>query len=342
MRKKLLIWIIVIGLIIWLVPYSLPLIFALLTALLLEPAISSLQKSWKLKRLGSVMIVFSLFLLLFGLVIYYTVSTLVNQIIHFSMNVPSLLEDLVQIANKWIEQWKNYSSNIPKEVIVSLESNMESFSNTFITAVKAWTQNLLLFMAALPELFIHIIIYFIALFLFSLELPKLKEQASQYLSEQTKEKLSLVYFQLSRAGIGFLKAQFFLSLLTFTLAVAGLFLLDVEYPVLLSVLIVIVDILPILGTGSVLVPWAIYCFAIGSQGTGIGLIVLFIVITVVRRIVEPKVFSTSLGISPLAALISMYLGFQLIGVLGLLAGPALVIIFQAFVHSGIVKVNFKI
>ncbi len=119
-------------------------------------------------------------------------------------------------------------------------------------------------------------------------------------------------------------------------------MLRVDYPILFSLLIVVVDILPILGTGSVLVPWGIFHIANGHSATGIGLIVLFVAITVIRRTIEPKIFSSNLGISPLAALVSVYLGFRLLGFLGLFVGPAIVIVIEAMVKAGIIKFTFKL
>jgi predicted PurR-regulated permease PerM len=88
------------------------------------------------------------------------------------------------------------------------------------------------------------------------------------------------------------------------------------------------------------VPWAVYSFVIGNSRIGVSLIVLFVVITVVRRIIEPKILGSSLGISALAAFIGLYLGFQLIGFFGLILGPGIVIIYEALCKVGFRK--FKI
>ncbi len=126
------------------------------------------------------------------------------------------------------------------------------------------------------------------------------------------------------------------------MAFIGLSILQVPYAVLLSILIVFVDVLPILGTGSVLVPWAVISFFQENQFLGIGLILLFIVITVVRRILEPKVFSSNMGISPLAALISLFVGFKILGFIGFFVGPAIVIVYDTLREAGILKSRWKI
>jgi predicted PurR-regulated permease PerM len=109
-------------------------------------------------------------------------------------------------------------------------------------------------------------------------------------------------------------------LVTYALALIGLIILNLKCATLIAFVIVLVDILPIIGTGSFLVPWAVYSFVIGNSRIGVGLILLFVVITVVRRIIEPKILGSSLGISALAAFIGLYLGFQLIGFFGSFLG----------------------
>jgi sporulation integral membrane protein YtvI len=194
--------------------------------------------------------------------------------------------------------------------------------------------------AAIPGFLLVSIVYLMGLFLISHDLPRLRAGFMRIFTNSARQKVELVFSQLSRATIGFLRAQLILSLVTFFLSVIGLLLLQVKYAAVLAFLIVLVDILPILGTGSILVPWAVYNFITGSSSLAVGLLVLFAVITVVRRIIEPKILGASLGISALAALASLYLGFQLMGVFGLILGPALVIVFEALRKAGFLK--FKI
>jgi sporulation integral membrane protein YtvI len=260
----------------------------------------------------------------------------------FSQKLPHFLSEATEVFNKFIQTWESYSSSIPKEIIASLENSVETIQQLLLEFATNLTQSIVHYITLIPGFLIHFLVYLVALFLISLDLPKLKKGIKKYLSERTYQRLAMVVTQLSKAGIGFIKAQFLLSLITFFLALVGLLLLKVDYAIVMALLIVIVDILPILGTGSVLVPWGVISIANGNSGLGIGLIVLFVVITVVRRIIEPKVFSTNLGISPLAALVSVYLGFQLLGFIGLFIGPAIIILVEAMIKAGVIKFSFKL
>ncbi|MBA2869809.1 sporulation integral membrane protein YtvI [Anoxybacillus calidus] len=342
MVKKFITLVVLLAILFYLIPYSLPLIFALITALLLEPFVQKMQQKYKFKRIHTVTTVFSLFVIVIGFASYVTIVIIIEQVITFSQKLPSVLSEFTVVVDQFIKKWELYSHSIPKEIIISLENSVEAIKNLLLNFAKNLTESIIHYITAIPGLIIHFLIYLIALFLISLDLPRLKKKIEKYLSADTKQRLTIIMTQLNKAGIGFLKAQFLLSLITFLLAFVGLLLLRVEYPIILSLLIVVVDILPILGTGSVLVPWAIFSLMNGNQGLGIGLIVLFIVITVIRRIIEPKIFSSNLGISPLAALVSVYLGFQLLGFAGLFLGPALVIIVDTMIKAGIIKISFKI
>ena len=116
---------------------------------------------------------------------------------------------------------------------------------------------------------------------------------------------------------------------------------NVKYPLLIALITAFVDALPILGSGTVLVPWAIISALDGDINLGIALVVLWIIMCVVRQFVEPKVVSNKLGIHPIFTLIAMYTGFKLFGVMGLLIGPiALIIIksiFSTLIDQGIIK-----
>ncbi|CEG26577.1 sporulation integral membrane protein YtvI [Bacillus sp. B-jedd] len=343
MWKKWIVLAVVILLFIFFIPYSLPLLFALVTAVLLEGLVGYFQKKLKLSRMKSVIASFIAFLLGILVIGYNLFLILFQQVLNLSEKTPTYVRDLYSSGIKpLIRKWKAYSQTLPPDVIASIEKTLDESVNTVDRFVQEIIHVLIGFLTSIPGFLIEFLIYLVALFLISMELPEIKASIKSRLTENTKKKVSIVLNQLTKAGVGFIKAQIILSLITFFLAFTGLLLLKVKYAALFSLLIVLVDILPILGTGSFLVPWAVISIMQGKQFLGIGLIILFVAITVIRRIIEPKVYATSLGISPLASLASLYIGFKLIGFVGLFAGPALVILIDALVKVNVIKMNFKL
>ncbi|WP_260471798.1 sporulation integral membrane protein YtvI [Bacillus sp. HMF5848] len=342
MKKRILLWGVVIFIFLFMIRYGLPIVFALLTALMLEGSVKKLHQKFKFSRGAAVTTVFLTFLLVLATLGYLIVAIIVDQLLNFSLRFPFVISDITSIINSFIHKWELYADAIPVGVIESLEDSFESTMDSLIESVTAIAQSVVLWAAKLPEFLIHILVYLIGLYMISFELPNIKAKAAKALSESTSNKFKLVYAQLNKAGIGFLKAQLILSVVTYVLSLIGLLILNVPYAAVISIFVVLVDLLPILGTGSFLVPWALFVLIKGNTLLAVGLVILFLVITVVRRVIEPKIFSTNMGIDPLAALISMYLGFQLIGFLGLFAGPTVVILYEALKKANIVKFSVKL
>ena len=119
----------------------------------------------------------------------------------------------------------------------------------------------------------------------------------------------------------YLKAQLLMVFTTFLLLLIGFFILNVEYALLLAFLISLVDAIPILGTGTILIPWAVISLISKKSALGWGLLSLYGVCALTRQIAEPKIIGNKLGIHPLISIISIYVGVQLFGLWGLIIGP---------------------
>ncbi|MFJ7638956.1 sporulation integral membrane protein YtvI [Peribacillus sp. NPDC097264] len=330
--------------IIFLIPYSWALIFALVTAIILDGLVNFISKMLNVHRLWGVLVSFIIYVGGFIGLIYFSLSVLIKRIIVHSEKLPILIREIYLTAIlPVIRQWEQYSQTLPPNLIQSIELTMEKGVMALEGFTKDFVQDMVQLVTLVPAFFIDFLIYLIALFLISLELPMLKRKLVSFLRESTYQKITMVYQDLSMAAVGFFRAQIVLSLFTFLMAYAGLWILDVKYTLILALLIVIVDILPILGTGSVLVPWAVIVWTQGNHHLGIGLIILFLVITVVRRTIEPKIYSANMGLTPLASLVSLYLGFKVLGVIGLFLGPAILIVYNTLKRAGVIKLHhFKI
>jgi sporulation integral membrane protein YtvI len=147
----------------------------------------------------------------------------------------------------------------------------------------------------------------------------------------------------------YLKAEVILVMISFIITIIGLFImnirgLNVQYPLLAALVIGFVDALPILGSGTVIVPWAVISALDGDIELALALLILLAVISIVRQFIEPKVVSKQIGIHPIFTLIAMYTGFKVIGIIGLLLGPIILIIinnaFGNLIDRGVVKTIF--
>ena len=114
-------------------------------------------------------------------------------------------------------------------------------------------------------------------------------------------------------------------LLTFCVMLVGFLLLGISKAPLVALIVAFLDILPVIGVGTVLLPWSIFLFATGDLVTGVGLVILFLVNTVVRQIAEPKIVGKNLGIHPVLSLALIYVGYALFGFAGLLITPLIAV-----------------
>ena len=150
--------------------------------------------------------------------------------------------------------------------------------------------------------------------------------------------------QLLKMNLGKMaKAYALIMLVTFTEVSIGLTILKMiglfnsNYIAVIAVVTAIVDIIPVLGTGTIVLPWAAYSFITGNIGMGVGLLVLYATVTVIRQIVEPKLVAGQLGLPPFVTLIAMYLGLKIIGVLGVFILPIIAIMLKLLNDEGIIE-----
>lgn len=319
-----------------------PFLLALVIAIFLEPLNGFFMKRLRLNRLVAAIISCSIFTVgLLGLMVLMGLK-LVNEVIAFVEKLPRYFSELSNVANNWIFELRKTYENLPPETVESIEQYTQTFFEWLTKQAIGLSGKLGGAISSVPSMFVFFIVFIVAVYMFSFSLDTLKNSVLSFFHEESRDKVSSVLEKLKNSIFGFLRSQIILSAMTYVLSLVGLLILNVKYPMAIALLIIIVDILPILGTGSVLVPWAAYCLFVGDVFTAVGLVLLFLVITVFRRIVEPKVLGDSVGIGALSVLISLYVGLQLVGVIGVFLGPLVVIIYSACKQAGIIPTSIKL
>ncbi len=130
---------------------------------------------------------------------------------------------------------------------------------------------------------------------------------------------------------GYFLAQFKIMFVVAAILLAGFFILGIKYSFLLALLVAILDFLPLFGTGTVLIPWAVVKLLVGEYPMAVGLILLYVLTQVVRQVIQPKIVGDSMGLPPLMTLFFLYLGFKLHGISGMiLAVPIGILVIDLF------------
>lgn len=160
-------------------------------------------------------------------------------------------------------------------------------------------------------------------FLISARLPQLRETLRQRLPQSWHEKYLPALRRVRHALGGWLKAQLKLSAVTWGIVTAGFLLLRIAHAPAWAALVAVVDAVPILGTGTVLVPWAVVCLLQGQSLRAVGLLCTYGIALITRTVLEPRLVGQHLGMDPLATLVALYVGYRFWGILGLLVTPIL-------------------
>ncbi|MDV2582509.1 sporulation integral membrane protein YtvI [Alkalibacillus haloalkaliphilus] len=327
----------------FILPISIPLILAFFTALFLNPVIRWFMRRFRMNRTIAVTIVFLIFLSIIATIGTYTTTKAIGQVVKITENAPEYIKNVETILielqddiNAFTEDWP---AHFVREVEETAAENLVSLETQIMDYIQI--DNIAQFILKIPEFLISFIVYMIALFLFMLDLPNLRNKMYSMMTDQTQEKFKFMNARLAYVLLGFLKAQFLVSLIIFTVTLISLLFITPEIALIMSIIIWAVDLIPIIGSIIVLAPWSIYMFLVGDMLMGIQLGVLAIVLLTIRRTIEPKVMGHHIGLKPLPTLIAMYIGLQLIGILGFFLGPIVVIIFNSAREAGIIKWRVK-
>ncbi len=329
--------------------FYMPFLIAFIISLMIEPAIKKIMKKTHLTRRTSSIIIFFL-------VSVIIIGGLAWLLITLFSESSSLLQSLNDYFDKLYVQFQNLINYFDFDNIHLSDEILEVIQNStgdFLTTASDWLRNILNnlinFVTSIPSIAICIGITVIALYFICVDKIYILDQIEHHLPRLWVKKISVHLKELIQTLGGYLKAEATLILVSFIISLIGLYILqivgfNIQYPLLMALFIGFVDALPILGSGTVMIPWAIICALNGDINLGIAIIVLLIIMSVVRQVLEPKLVSKNIGVHPIFTLIAMYTGFKVIGIIGLLVGPIVLIIvkniFSNLIDQGVFKTIF--
>ena len=223
--------------------------------------------------------------------------------------------------------------HLSDEIVTVVNNSTTNILETASTWLRNALTGLINFITQIPAIAICVGITVIALYFICVDKIYILDQLEYHLPKVWFRKINIHLKDLIQTLGGYLKAQATLILVSFIISLVGLYILsflnfNIQYPLLMALLIGFVDALPILGSGTVMIPWAIISGLNGDLRLGIAIITLLIIMSIVRQFLEPKLVSKNIGIHPIFTLIAMYTGFKFIGIMGLLIGPIVLIIFK--------------
>lgn len=301
--------------------FLLPFLIAFALSSLMEPVIRFFTNKLRISRKIVAPVTFLLLLAIILLLAILAVLRLVNEIKNLITVAPGFLSDLYVRILELMNKWSEYIEWMPTEITDNLGSIISNLSNTITSFGKTIVKGAYVTAISLPEAIIFTIITLLATFFMLYDRHKIAYALRRQLPESWINRLLAIKNDLFTAIFGYLRAAMILMVITFTELLIGFSIIGVKYALLLAVIIAVIDALPILGTGGVLIPWSLYSFITGDIRMGVSILILYLVVLIIRQTIEPKVVGQQIGIHPLLTLATMYTGLKLIGFAGLILGP---------------------
>ena len=278
--------------------------------------------------------------------IIWGVITLVTE----SSNLLDSINIYIEKISSLFQRFKINEINLPEKVIEIIENCTSKVLSWVTTFTTNFLTNTLQKVTLIPVAFIYITITILSTYFICADKFYILDQVEHHIPRLWVKRFIKHLRAITSALGNYLKAEVILIAISFFIILIGLYIgkftgLKIEYPLLCALGIAFVDALPIVGSGTVMIPWAIFSFLDGNISLALLLIGLYVLALIVRQIVEPKLISNKIGIHPIFTLIAMYTGFKVIGIIGLFLGPIILIIlkniFSTMIDDGIVKTIFN-
>lgn len=324
-------YIILISLFLWvfvrhLLSPILPFIIAYITATFLRPCIDKVCKKTRLPKkpvaFFTVGFVFALVFAVTGIFFGRLISELEELSRAITGGGAEFIENIFSEAQSITDKLPIIRDIDDKEMARKLKGALSSMTEDALSSFASKIPSFIMgIFSSLPGIILFAITLICATFYLGADISSLNVIIMKAVPREHRRKVLSAKEKLMSAGAKYIKAYAIILFITFIQLLIGFLILKIPYALTLSAVIALIDILPVLGVGTVLVPWAAVLFLTGDSYTGVGLLIVFGIIWLVRQVSEPKIVGESLGIHPLLTLAAMYIGFKLVGFGGLFLFP---------------------
>jgi len=322
---------------------TLPFIIAFLLAKLIEPLVSFLNTRLKIpKKLSTAILVI---LVVSGLI--WLAVALGSRIIEEITYLVSHADDVSVQFTAALGNIRNFISGFLGEKFVEnfgihidyaeIGESISEYINSYIGPA---IEKVVSIAKRLPNILVFTIALILGTFFISSDSEHIAEALHKLVPQKVREHFSQIKKDMSKAFFGYIRAQLLLMVITFFECTVGFLVIGgsfAKYALLLGLTISIIDMIPVLGTGTVLIPWGIYSLVTGDIRVGVSMLILYGICLLVRQLLEPKIVGKQIGLHPLITLMTMYAGLNLIGFIGMILGPILALVIKNLADSGIFR-----
>lgn len=329
-----------------------PFILSFIVAAMVNPLVHKINnklRRWKINSKTSrtflaftIIVLMVTFISLFAYIIF---SILIREIIGLAttiqVNWPSIVLTLENLQN-WIAIQIDV---LPEQTLELLDHFTESilafiqnFSGNLLNMTVATTSSLI---SRMGIFLLNVLTFFLSLYFMISGYHKIKSFIKKHMNQRLLNTLTLLKSSTLSGVGGYIKTQFILAFIAFMFMFVAFIIYGQEYALILALLLALIDLIPLIGTIAMLLPWGMIEWIIGNQSKGVFLLILGIAFFLFRRVIEPKIMGAQTGLHPLLALISIYVGLEIFGIWGALLGPLIMVILINVVQTGVLENTFS-
>ncbi|MCL2855765.1 MAG: sporulation integral membrane protein YtvI [Defluviitaleaceae bacterium] len=309
--------------IVFLMGYVAPFVAGFIISLILSPLVDLLHRKWRLHRsISAAVLILAVVAGIFALG-GWLVTRLLEEAGAMANSIPQYMASAQNGVENLVAGW---GFNIDVEAAFA---SLLAFATGLVQSVISGGSLL----TAIPTAVFRVLLAIISAFFFIKDKHVIRERILQLFPEGLKARGRKVRKSLAYSLVGYVKGQGIIMSVVAVICVAGLFIVGSPYALFVGIGIAMFDVIPVFGSGGILIPWAIYSFINGRTSFGVGLLAIWGLVFLTRQLLEPKVVGNRIGIHPIMLLASIYVGITLLGPVGILAGPLITLIIKAIMEA---------
>ncbi|MBQ9118515.1 MAG: sporulation integral membrane protein YtvI [Lachnospiraceae bacterium] len=318
--------------------FFLPFVIGFVISLIANPVVRFMEKKIKIVRKhGSAIIIVLVLAAIVG-VLYLLGSFLVNQVVSLVEDLPML----VQAAEKTFTQLSQELAGLIAKLPVSVKNVLGNLNDSLSKFIGECLENISMptlsdagnYVKNIADFLLQFILTILASYFMTADRDKLANTIAKITPESVKATYRLVMDNFKNAVGGYFKAQFKIMLIILLILFLVFEILGVSYSFLLALVVAFIDLLPIFGTGTVIGPWVVVDIINGNIKRAIVLTVLYLVCQLVKQLLQPKMVGDSIGLNPFTALVFMFIGYRVSGIVGMIFGIPIGMVLISFYRLG--------
>lgn len=326
----------------WLLVPLLPFLLALALSAMVEPAVQRLRRALRVKRAFAAAAVTTALLLGLGGGVTALLIRLVAELREWSGRLPEAIAGFPAFWNGLLDragEWYTSCPSVVRSALDTLAQQLIDQGPDLAGSVGGWLMGAASgILSALPHVGLFLATTILAAYFTSLSYPAILAFLKRQLPLSWQGRCRDAAQCFRSTILKWLRAELLLILVTFVILLSGFWWMGMDYALLAAVFTALVDALPVLGTGTVLFPWALGCLVVGDVSRAVSLVSLYAVGLTVHTLLEPRLLAGQVDLPPITALLAMYVGFHFLGVGGMILLPVLLLLLKQFQDAGVVKI----